>query len=75
LVLSKRVLVTGGAGFIGRRVVASLLERGHKVRILDNFLEQIHGRACDRSVMSEADVVQADIRDEDALARALSGME
>ena len=34
---SKRILVTGGAGFIGRWVVKKLLEDGHEVWILDNL--------------------------------------
>ena len=40
--MREHVLVTGGAGFIGSFTVDELLRRGHKVRILDNFEEQVH---------------------------------
>lgn len=39
----KRVLITGGAGFIGSHVADELLRRGYRVRALDNLSPQVHG--------------------------------
>ncbi|MEC7933190.1 MAG: NAD-dependent epimerase/dehydratase family protein, partial [Pseudomonadota bacterium] len=39
----EKILVTGGAGFIGRQVCRELLGRGHQVRVLDSLVEQVHG--------------------------------
>ena len=38
-----KVLITGGAGFIGSNVARKLLKEGFEITILDNFLPQIHG--------------------------------
>jgi dTDP-L-rhamnose 4-epimerase len=69
-----RVLVTGGAGFIGQHVVREFLARGHEVRVLDSFRGDVHaGRSWSQS--KDVDVTRADVRDSIALDRALGGMD
>ena len=41
--MTETVLITGGAGFIGRFVADELLARGNQVRVLDSLIEQVHG--------------------------------
>ena len=68
-----RVLVTGGAGFIGSHLAEALLERGDKVRVLDNFStgkrENLDG------LRSDLEVVDGDIRDPATCRAALKGIE
>jgi dTDP-L-rhamnose 4-epimerase len=74
--LSERVLITGGAGFIGRAVTRELLGRGHEVRILDSLIEQVHGdRERPEDLPGEAELIRADVRNGDAVARALKGID
>jgi dTDP-L-rhamnose 4-epimerase len=69
-----RVLLTGGAGFIGRHVLNELAARGHSVRVLDSLRADVHG-ADPAKAVDGVELFVADIRDADAVARALAGMD
>lgn len=66
-----RVLVTGGAGFIGSHLVRALLERGDRVRVVDDFST---GRESNLEGLP-VDVVRGDVRDASAVALAVDGCE
>jgi nucleoside-diphosphate-sugar epimerase len=72
----EKVLVTGGAGFIGRFVTSELLRRGHQVRVLDSLIEQVHGGATSAEALDpEAEFIRADVRDRATVNRALAGVD
>ena len=74
--MTTRVLVTGGAGFIGCHVVRSLLDRGYTVRVLDSLIDQVHGDvAIQNPVLGEVELIRADVRDLDRMTAALDGMD
>ncbi len=68
--MADRVLITGGAGFIGRHLAKALLDKGDHVRVLDAFIGQVHA---DRSALDDlgpdVEVQEGDVRDGDAVAR------
>jgi dTDP-L-rhamnose 4-epimerase len=70
-----RVLVTGGAGFIGSHTVDLLLERGHEVRILDSLQPRVHPHGKPAWVPPEAEFLHGDVADPRDLSRALDGIE
>lgn len=71
-----KVLVTGGAGFIGCHLAANLLARGHHVRVLDSLIDQVHGgRGRPAGLAAEVELIEGDIRDPAALARATVGID
>jgi dTDP-L-rhamnose 4-epimerase len=71
--MSGRVLITGGAGFIGSHLADELLEQGYRVRALDNLSEQVHGPGASRPAYlhPEVELIRGDIRDPDAVRTAL----
>ncbi|HET8657174.1 MAG TPA: NAD-dependent epimerase/dehydratase family protein [Longimicrobiaceae bacterium] len=73
----RRVLVTGGAGFVGSHLVDALLERGDRVRVLDNLDPQVHGpeRRKPAWLAPEAEFQLGDMRDPAAVSRALRGVD
>jgi dTDP-L-rhamnose 4-epimerase len=70
-----RILITGGAGFIGSHTVDALLERGHTVRILDNLQrpEDLKGKPL--CIPNEAELVLGDVRDKGMWKRCLDGVD
>jgi dTDP-L-rhamnose 4-epimerase len=68
-----RLLITGGAGFIGSHTADALIAQGDDVRVLDVLDPQVHGREALRPkyLNSEVDLVRADVRDEETLERQL----
>jgi dTDP-L-rhamnose 4-epimerase len=73
----KRVLVTGGAGFIGSHMVDLLLEKGYEVRVFDNLEPQVHGAISTPPdyLSKEAEFVKGNILDRDAVTKALKGID
>ncbi len=69
-----RILVTGGAGFIGSHLVDKLIEVGHSVVVLDNLEPQVHSKKPDY-LSPEAEYIFEDIRNEELLSNLLSDVE
>jgi dTDP-L-rhamnose 4-epimerase len=73
----KRVLITGGAGFIGSHLADALLARGYAVRALDSLVPQVHGQDGRRPdhLSSDVELLLGDVRDRRAVDRALRGVD
>jgi dTDP-L-rhamnose 4-epimerase len=72
-----RILITGGAGFIGSHVADDLLRQGHAVRALDSLSPQVHGPDAvrPRYLHEDVELQRGDVRDANAVRRALSGVD
>ena len=73
--MSKKVLVTGGAGFIGSHLVDALLRRGHSVRIYDNLTPQVHPAGLPDYLARDVELVRGDMRDTDRLRDAVRNVD
>jgi dTDP-L-rhamnose 4-epimerase len=72
-----KVLITGGAGFIGSHLADQLLEKGHAVRVLDSLVPQVHGPGQKRPSYLDrgVELMIGDVRDREALEAALDGVD
>lgn len=71
-----RVLVTGGAGFVGSHIVDALVARGYRVRVYDSLERQVHpGGRIPSYLSNKVEFIHGDCRDRERLARAVEGMD
>lgn len=67
----KKILITGGAGFIGQHLTRKLVDKGYRVVILDNLSKQIHGDNPEIPDFNGVDFFKGDVRDKDLLLEIL----
>lgn len=75
--MGKKVLITGGAGFIGSHLADELINKGYSVRALDNLSEQVHGPNAKRPeyLNPEVELQIGDVRDKKAVTKALKNVD
>ncbi len=71
----KKILVIGGAGFIGSHLVDKLVKEGNDVVVLDNFDPQVHLGKRPDYLNKNARYIEGDVRDEKALKGSLDGVD
>ena len=73
---TKRILITGGGGFVGSHLADEMLARGYEVRALDNFTPQVHGESGSQPgyLAPEVEVIAGDVRDPKTVRTALEGV-
>ena len=75
--MGERVLVTGGAGFIGSHLVDTLFEKGYFVRVYDNLEPQVHGKSQNIPdyFNKEVELIKGDVRDREKLKKAINNID
>lgn len=73
MALTPKVLVTGGAGFIGSNLAEALIDRGAKVSIVDNFVTGFRENL--EEIRGSFDFIEADIADQEYAAKAVAGVD
>jgi dTDP-L-rhamnose 4-epimerase len=75
--VGKRILITGGAGFIGSHLADELLGAGHEVRVLDSLIPQVHGPDRRRPAYLDPSVelIVGDVRDPEMVRTALRNID
>lgn len=72
---AKKVLITGGAGFVGSHTADALLQAGHEVRIFDNLTSQVHRGGVNSYIPRGAEFILGDVRNLAQVSKAVQGMD
>src|SRR5437667_10723490 len=72
---AKKVLITGGAGFVGSHTADALLEAGHEVRIFDNLTSQVHRAGLFSYIPKGAEFVLGDMRNLTQVQKAVQDID
>jgi dTDP-L-rhamnose 4-epimerase len=70
-VAAKKILITGGAGFVGSHTADALVRQGHQVRVFDNLSPQVHPHGFPTYLCSEVEFIQGDVRDLEKLSKVV----
>ncbi len=73
--MEKKILITGGAGFIGSHLVDRLVKDGNSVRILDNLEPQVHNGKTPEYLNPKAEFIDGDIRNPDDLKDSIEDID
>ena len=72
---NKRILITGGAGFVGSHTADALLSQNYEVRVFDNVSPQVHPDGRPDYLTKEVEFVAGDVRNLSAISKALEGVD
>ena len=70
-----KVLVTGGAGFIGSHTIDLLLQKGYEVKVLDLLQPRVHPYGKPKYLGPEVEFIQGDVSDKETMTKAINGVE
>src|SRR5579872_3360777 len=73
--MGKRILITGGAGFVGSHVADALLRQGHDVRIFDNLTPQVHADGWPAYLAEDVELICGDMRNLDQVKHAVADVD
>ena len=76
----RKILITGGAGFIGSNISLNLIQKGYLITVLDNLSKQIHGDDPKKSylyqsILNKVEFIEGDVRNKNDWEKALEGQD